>query len=315
MTDHERSRLEKLEQFVQRLSLHSHIAKAASEGRQAPHFRWDEMEERLEALERGTVAKAADINPATGLPRPDKLTQRVNGLENDVRKLKKQVANVQEFINDPAHDFRRTPTDAATVREGEAVLAKAQQAQRRRGTPDGILERAMRLIDDPVAIGEVTGYLHSGQLAKAQDIVRQFEERADHQEGEEALGAMERDLGEYDTHAAVSDLTAKVERLLDMFSSLSDRVGSLEAQVRSRPQVAPAPTVAKAQGRGGRHHEQLPSADELMTRAMGVIDSGATIGVISSMLQGGQLAEAQKMVEQAELAHESAVKQAQRRLL
>jgi hypothetical protein len=305
MTAHELSRLERLEQFVQRLTLGSYVAKAAAEGTRHPAFeRPDQLKEalaRIQALERGN-------NPATGLPRPDELTRRVNALEAKVRRLDDRLDSVYEGTTAP------TPAQTA-VREGEQTLAKAQQATRRAHTPDGLLRRAERVFNDPVSVGAVQGYLSLGQVAKAVEMVERAEAQQERADEDDALEAVQNGVN----GDVVGRLTDELTQTKEVLSAVLRRVAVLEESAQQTPAAAPNRTVAKAQqGRQGQRPQKpqaAATAQQLLARADGVVDSPVRMGQLSSMVQSGQLREAQRLIEQLELAHEARVKSAERRAL
>lgn len=197
------------------------------------------------------------------------------------------------------------------ISAGERTLAKAQQAARRNRTPDGLLDRAQRVFSDPTSVGAVAGYLELGQVAKAAELIEHAEARQERADEDEALEAAQHGVG----GDLVTRLTDELAQTKSVLSAVLRRVGQLE-EAAQRPQV-PAPTVAKAQqgGRQGARPRNSATAQELLTRADGVVDSPELMGRLSSMVQAGQLREVERIVSAHELAHESRVKTLQRRAM
>ncbi len=120
----------------------------------------------------------------------------------------------------------------------------------------------------------------------------------------ETIDGVTRDLERNDD---VHELRGALEALRQDFAGLLDRVDRLERA----SSAAPTQVVAEAQG-GRTSRPVQATAASLLSLGQGVIDSPNTIGILSGLLEAGNLTEAQRMVEAAELDHEARVKTAER---
>ncbi len=290
MTNYDR-RIEKLEQFMAQLTLTSYIAKAAQTGGRVLGEELSEGDDEL------TGAVTSDV--------------RFNKIENRMNKIERFTQNLYD-------ELIGAPRAQAGEKEALGVLAKAQGAVQRKGTPEGILERAQRVLTDPTAVGIVEGYVSANQLVKAAELLEQHEKRADHAAEDEAQGRVESQIDAYDQMATVSQLGEQMAAVQEALSNLLSRLARLE-----RPASTPAQeqkVVAKAHGKRQRRQETdyRDSPNGLAERAQGVIDSASLVGQIGSMLQSGddaQITQARQTIESAELRHESRMKNRDRRSL
>ena len=198
------------------------------------------------------------------------------------------------------------PTEK-TLERGERILAKAQEVGRHIMTPEGILETAQRVMTNPNDIGIVSGYLAVGTqeaFAKAAQIVG---DQMDRNDAAHAVGVIDGMTRDFERNDDLHELRGALEALRQDFAGLLDRIDRLERA----PSAAPTQVVAKAQG-GRTSRPVQATAASLLSRGQGVIDSPNTIGILSGLLEAGNLAEAQRMVEAAELDHEARVKTAER---
>ena len=290
-------RIERLEAFVERLVLGSHFAKAAANGTAL-------IDHNLEPGD-AALASAAINDP-----------KRLIGLQNRLDRLEKKVDAMYDELG--AHVLTPHPRQAdanadANERAALGTLAKARSAVARLNTPDGLLERGVRVLTDPTAVGVLQSYVNGGQLKKAADLVSAAEANADKAAED---GALERVQDQMDEHSQLATLSKLGEAVADIQRSMSSLLGRL-SKLESRSAAAPAPaqTVAKAARFGRGEPDPRNSAQGLMTRAEGVIDSPGRIGQISSLAQAGRLDEVRQIVEKAELAHESKMKARDRRFL
>lgn len=198
------------------------------------------------------------------------------------------------------------------VAAGERVLAKAQETVHRHVTPEGIMERAQKAFSNPVDIGIVSGYLAVGTheaLVKAVDLVGQTEERIERTNADTPLNGLADQFGLGDD--TTEQLQGALEALRQDVATLLGRITRLESN-----QAATHPTQLVAKGFTRADYPQgTPTAAELMTRAQGVIDSPQQIGVLSSLINEGKLADVKQAVEAAERDHDARVKAAERRRL
>lgn len=167
------------------------------------------------------------------------------------------------------------------------------------------------MLDDPTAVGVLESYVNAGQLAKAADLLKDAEARGDKDGDDAAHQRVESQIKEHELLANVSQLGEQVSDLQHTLNSVLSRLSKVE----SRPAAAPAQAVVKAARFGRDEADPRNTAQGLMTRAEGVVDSPAQIGTLSSMLQAGRLDEARQIIEKAELAHESRMKARDRRFL
>lgn len=241
-------------------------------------------------LERDLEADFRDNLPA----------QRINRVAARLQKLEQRFDALYKEVG--ALSQRPVPAPTATA-QGERVLAKAQQGLQRRATPEGILEYAMKVLSDPTAIGVVQGHLADNNFAKALDVLEQAEQQNENAELDGTMLGLEKQLGEYDAKATVSELTTRfgaVERLL---ASLQQRLGQLESRPQAPATALGQTTMAKAPQLRARRSED--EEQELMAMIDAFISSPTQAGQISSLIQAGQTAEARRILEGAQRAHES----------
>lgn len=166
------------------------------------------------------------------------------------------------------------------------------------------MERAMRVLDDPTTIGVVQGYLSDGQLAKAVDVLAQAEQQLAQADEEAALEKTDKQLGDLDKGADVSELTARFGGVEKLLASLQQRLDRLEQRPRAPAPAAPQ-TIAKAAG-----SKQRMTAEEQKTKLLHEIDTyvadPSTVGFLTSKLEAGAFAEVRSVVAGAKRAHESA---------
>ncbi len=201
--------------------------------------------------------------------------------------------------------------DPATAR-GEQVLAKAQDVLERMSTPEGVLERAQRVMTSAVDIGIVQGFLSVGNqesFAKAVSLVADQENRNQRAHAETAVNGMLEDYGEAEN---TQNLRQEVATLSRTIATLTGRLDRLESQPSSVQQEV----VAKAYDRNSASASTAKNnGASLLHRGQGVIDSVSTIGILSGLINDGKLNEARTMVESAELEHENKLKAAERKRL
>jgi polyhydroxyalkanoate synthesis regulator phasin len=216
------------------------------------------------------------------------------------------------------------PDPDPDVARGEQVLAKAQDVFQRMGTPEDVLERAQKVMVNPVDIGIVSGFLAVGtkeSFAKALSLVTEQEDRNARAHAETAVNGV---LDDFDAAEDTQSLRDEVTDLRQQVATLTGRVAQLESNsALARSASAPQQVIAKGyeytSSSAGKNrpdgHRPFDDAASLMSRGQGVIDSVSTIGVLSSLISDGKLSEARSMVEAAELDHEAKVKAAERKRL
>lgn len=206
-----------------------------------------------------------------------------------------------------AHLTSQRPHAETTLEHGERILAKAQEVAAHLTTPAGILEQAQRVMSNPIDIGIVSGFLAVGTdeaVAKAASLVAEQTRRNDAVHATAVVDGVTADLGRGND---LEELRGALNALRQDFTGLLDRINRLERAQSAAPMM---PVVAKAEGRTPR--VARPTAASLLSRGQGVIGSPNTIGILSGLLEAGNLTEAQRMVEAAELDHEAKVKIAAR---
>lgn len=240
---------------------------------------------------------------------PDRSSSRETDLDDDLQ---------HDYAHDLIVDTRRRldrieehlggqRSAKTTLERSERILAKAQEVGRHIMTPEGILETAQRVMTDPTQLGIVSGYPAIGTpeaFAKAAQIVGEQMDRNDAAHAVAAIDGVTRDLERDDD---VEELRGALETLRQDVAGLLDRIDRLERA----PSAAPTQVVAKAQG-GRTSQVAKPTAASLLSRGQGVIDSPNTIGILSGLINEGNLEAAQRMVEAAEFDHEAKVKTAER---
>lgn len=244
--------------------------------------------------------------------------RRLNQFENRLNKLEARLEAMADELGDVALRVSQNGVIRPTAAEDEALntLAEAVSAGRHRQTPEGLLERAERVVSDPTTMGEISTYVSAGQLKEAAAILAKAEDYATKTENDQALDQMGEHTDKRELEATVAQLTETVANLQHTFNSVLSRLSALETRRQVNPLASQ--TVAKAQGQRRRlatSTDPRETAEGLMTRAEGVIDSPAVIGQLSSMAQGGELDRLREIVEAAELRHETAIKKRDRRTL
>lgn len=296
MSISQQKRIERLEDFVERLTLGSHFAKAAASGTAM-------IGHDLEPGD-ADLASAATNDP-----------KRLNGVENRVQKLEKKVDSLYNDLGEhmvSAHHRQADTGEQAALN----TLAKAQNAVRRNMTPDGLLERGLRVLTDPTAVGVLESYINGGQLKKAADLLANAEARADKNDDDDALERVESQIKEHEVLASVSQLGEQVADLQHTLNSLLSRISKLESRSVAAP--APAQAVVKGAQFGRRSAQETDAANSvqgLQSRLEAVFDSPAQVGTLSSMLQAGRIDEVRAAVERAEVRHESDMRKRDRRSL
>lgn len=288
MTPLEKTRLERVEQFIDRLKMGSFLAKAAGEGGKVIGNR-----QTLEPGEQDLARSVTDGNdPLAALQR------RVRELESLVRTLMENPAG------------KPNP-----VAQGEAVLAKAVSSFH---DGESLLAYADTVISDPTVMGVVSSYVSAGDFRAAQNAVLEATERntvakAAGDMAQVVEAGTDADLASYDARATASELTARFGKVEQLLASLEVRLGQLEA----RPQAAAVDddqqVMAKASG--GRKRKRTPeeTAAYLHAQIDAYVDSPTTAGMLSSKIQAGQFAEARSILNGAKRAHESAKISAERK--
>ncbi len=247
----------------------------------------------------------------------DQNTRRLNGLENRLGKIEKKLDVVYDELGEHVlkpHPYQANPDDNTNERAALNTLAKAQNAAQRRTTPEGLLERGMRVLDDPTAVGVLQSYVNGGQLKKAADLVSAAEANAVKDGDDAALERVEGQMDEHSQLATISKLGEAVSDLQHTLSSLLSRIGKLET--RPAAPAAPAQAVVKGAQFGRRQvqgTEYKDTPEGLMSRLEAVVDSPARVGHIASMIQGGEIEQARRIIEAAELKHEGDMKKRDRR--
>lgn len=243
-------------------------------------------------------------------PDLDRRTSRESDLDDDllddydhnlVIDTRRRLDRLEEHLTN------QHPHVETTLEKGERILAKAQGVATHLMTPAGILEQAQRVMSNPNDVGVVSGFLAIGTdeaVAKAASLVAEQTHRNDTVHAAAVVDGVTADLGRGDD---LEELRGALDALRQDFTGLLDRVDRLERV----PSAAPTQVIAKAQG-GRTSRPVQATAASLLSRGQGVIDSPNTIGILSGLLEAGNLTEAQRMVEAAELDHEARVKTAER---
>jgi len=217
------------------------------------------------------------------------------------------TADARALMSDPDPD--------PDIARGEQVLAKAQDVFQRMGDPNDVLQRAQKVMVNPVDIGIVSGFLAVGtkeSFAKALSLVTEQEDRNARANAETAVNGM---LDDFDHAEDTQSLRDEVTDLRQQVATLTGRVVQLESNAsRAYAASTPQQLVAKGYERTSTPSSKSDAAS-LLSRGQGVIDSVSTIGVLSSLINEGKLGEARSMVEAAELEHEAKVKAAERKRL
>jgi septation ring formation regulator EzrA len=245
-------------------------------------------------------------------------TRRLNQFDARLHKLEQLMEAVRDELGEVSVTLSQTrETYARNNMAGEEAalntLAKASNATKRRMTPESLLERAERVLTDPSAMGTVAGYIANGQLAKAADVLKDVEARADKETEDGALNTVESQIKEHEVLASVSQLGEQVADLQHGVNALLSRISKLEARSAAPAPVQTGATVTKVARFGKAPQDPRDTAQGLLTRTEGVVDSPAKIGHISSLIQAGQLDQARAIIEAAELQHETDVKKNARR--
>jgi hypothetical protein len=284
MSYQERKRLERLEAFVERLTLGSYIAKAADTGSRIMGQRLDEGDTEL-----ATAVRAGGRD------------QRLNRLENHLQSLEARYSSLA---------LGSTPAAPSAVAQGEDVLAKAAGVY---NDPEALLALGDREISDPVQMGAFSGHIWAGDLESARNMLIDIRERmhvakaADvAQEVSAALTAPEPapDLG------VVLERFGQLERLFAAFQTRLDR---LEGRPRATAPMQ-GQTVAKAAGGGGKRKRSKAEVEtDLLHRIDLYIDSPTVAGSLSSLITAGQYAQVDETLQQAQRTHEARKAQQERR--
>ena len=288
MSPQELSRLQRVEKFIERLTLNSYLAKAADTG--------------------GKVIG----NRALAEPGEQDLAESVTGSTGTIAALQRrveQLENLWRVIIQPTLENKTS----SPVAQGEAVLAKAAEAYQ---DADSLMSLGEREISDPTTMGIFSSHLAANDLRAARDVLIDVRERGYVAKAADAAqqvdrafgGGLDTDLAGFDNKVATSELTARFASMERLLSSLEARLTQLER----RPHAA-APVdvddeqlVAKAPGAPKRKRTPQETADFLTSQVDSYFDNPTTVGQLTSMIAAGQYKEVRSAVARAKQAHESA---------
>lgn len=279
MSPQERTRLERVEKFVERLTLGSYLAKAADTGGKVIGNR-----QILEPAEQDLARSVTDGN-------------------DPLAALQRQVKQLEQLVRDLTVRPGGKPNPVA---QGEAVLAKAVSSFH---DGESLLAYADSVISDPTAMGIVSSYVSAGDFKAAQTAVLEATDRNTVAKAAgdlaQVVGAgTDNDLASYDNRAGMSELTARFGKVEQLLASLEVRLGQLETRPQATAIDAGA-VVAKASGPKRKRTPQ-ETADYLMSQIDAYCDSPTVVGQLSSMVQSGQFKEVRNALVSAKRAHESA---------